>query len=157
MATKKRLSLIYELKSFANTYLGKVTKFQGDGLFRFGAIYWPGGGKFIPPLPGMNRVKLRTKRKLALTFSWVGLTKRNKVKSHSDPRKDNHRRKPHFLFKIDLVNHLGHLCCRFEDEPITLLCRASRTWVPDTASLGGGQYEPIEVSTLDQFLEIHSG
>ena len=35
MATQKRLSLIYELENFANTYLGKVTKFQGDGLFRF--------------------------------------------------------------------------------------------------------------------------
>ena len=35
MATKKRLSLIYELENFANTYLGKVTKFQVDGLFRF--------------------------------------------------------------------------------------------------------------------------
>ena len=36
MATKKRLPLIYELENFANTYLGKVTKFQGDGFFRFG-------------------------------------------------------------------------------------------------------------------------
>ena len=35
MATKKHLSLIYELEDFANTYLGKVTKFQGDGLFPF--------------------------------------------------------------------------------------------------------------------------
>ena len=38
MATKKRLSLIYELQNFANTYLGKVTKFQVDGLFRFGVL-----------------------------------------------------------------------------------------------------------------------
>ena len=38
MATKKRLSLIYELENFANTYLGKVTKFQVDGLFRFGVL-----------------------------------------------------------------------------------------------------------------------
>ena len=38
MATKKRLSLIYELESFANIYLGKVTKFQVDGLFRFGVL-----------------------------------------------------------------------------------------------------------------------
>ena len=35
MATKKRLPLIYELENFANTYLGKFTKFLGDGLFRF--------------------------------------------------------------------------------------------------------------------------
>ena len=35
MATKKRLSLIYELKSFADTYLVNVTKFQADALFRF--------------------------------------------------------------------------------------------------------------------------
>ena len=38
MAIKKRLSLIYELENFANTYLGKVTKFQVDGLFRFGVL-----------------------------------------------------------------------------------------------------------------------
>ena len=38
MATKKRLSLIYELENFANTYLGKVTKFQVGGLFRFGVL-----------------------------------------------------------------------------------------------------------------------
>ena len=38
MATKKHLSLIYELENFVNTYLGKVTKFQGDGLFRFGVL-----------------------------------------------------------------------------------------------------------------------
>ena len=35
MATKKHLSLIYELETFANTYLGKVTKFQVDDLFLF--------------------------------------------------------------------------------------------------------------------------
>ena len=58
MATKKRLSLIYELENFANIYLRKVTKFQGDGLFRFGVLSnllawrWK-----TPPLPGMNRVK----------------------------------------------------------------------------------------------------
>ena len=38
MATTKRLSLIYEIQNFANTYLGKVTKFQGNGLFRFGVL-----------------------------------------------------------------------------------------------------------------------
>ena len=38
MATKKRLSLIYELQNFANAFLGKVTKFQGDGLFRLGVL-----------------------------------------------------------------------------------------------------------------------
>ena len=30
---KKRL--IYAFENFANTYLRKVAKFQGDGLFRF--------------------------------------------------------------------------------------------------------------------------
>ena len=29
MATEKRLSLIYGIENFANTYLEKVTKFQG--------------------------------------------------------------------------------------------------------------------------------
>ena len=58
MARKKRLSLIYEVENFAYTYLRKVTKFQGDGLFRFGVLSnllawrW----KTTPP-PSMNRVK----------------------------------------------------------------------------------------------------
>ena len=38
MAAKKRLSLIYEIQNFANNYLGKVIKFQGNGLFRFGVL-----------------------------------------------------------------------------------------------------------------------
>ena len=38
MATKKRLSLIYEIQNFATTYLGKVTKFQGTGLLPFGVL-----------------------------------------------------------------------------------------------------------------------
>ena len=38
MATTKRLSLIYEIQNFANAYLGKVTKFQGNGLFCFGVL-----------------------------------------------------------------------------------------------------------------------
>ena len=56
MATKKRLSLIYELENFANTYLGKVTKFQGDGLFRFGVLNNLLAWKWKTP-PGMNRIK----------------------------------------------------------------------------------------------------
>ena len=38
MATKKHLSLIYELENIFNSYLGKVTKFQVVGLFRFGVL-----------------------------------------------------------------------------------------------------------------------
>ena len=38
MATKKRLSLIYKTQNFVNTYLGKVTKFQSNNLFRFGVL-----------------------------------------------------------------------------------------------------------------------
>ena len=38
MAAMKRLSLTYEIQNFANTYLEKVTKFQGNGLFRFGIL-----------------------------------------------------------------------------------------------------------------------
>ena len=38
MATRKRISVIFELENFADTYLEKVTKFQGDGLFRFGVL-----------------------------------------------------------------------------------------------------------------------
>ena len=58
MATKKCLSPSYELENFANTYLGKVTTFQVDGLFRFGVLSnllawrWK-----TPPPPGANRVK----------------------------------------------------------------------------------------------------
>ena len=59
MATKKRLSLIYELENFADTYLGKVTKFQGDGLFRFGVVSNLLAWTWKPPPPGMNRVKGR--------------------------------------------------------------------------------------------------
>ena len=38
MATKKRPSPINEIQNFANTYLGKVTKFQGNSLFGFGVL-----------------------------------------------------------------------------------------------------------------------
>ena len=58
MATKKRLSLIYELENFANTYLGKVTKFQGDGLFRFGVLNNLLSWRWKTPPPGVNRVKI---------------------------------------------------------------------------------------------------
>ena len=58
MAIKKRLSSIFELENFANTYLWKVTKFQGDSLFRFGVLSHLLGWrvKNTPP-PGANRVK----------------------------------------------------------------------------------------------------
>ena len=59
MATKKRLSLIYEIQNFADTYLGKVTKFQGNGLFRFGVLSHLLGWKWKthtppPALIGLN-------------------------------------------------------------------------------------------------------
>ena len=38
MARTKGLSLICEIPNFADAYLGKVTKFQGYGLFRFGVL-----------------------------------------------------------------------------------------------------------------------
>ena len=38
MGTMKRLSLIYEIRNFANTYLEKVAKCQGNGLLRFGVL-----------------------------------------------------------------------------------------------------------------------
>ena len=38
MATKKRLSLIYKIGNFANTYLGKANQFQGNSLFRYGVL-----------------------------------------------------------------------------------------------------------------------
>ena len=42
-----------EIPNFANVYLGKVTQFQGYGLFRFGVLcnLLIGGGKHnLPPL-----------------------------------------------------------------------------------------------------------
>ena len=60
MATTKGLSLICEISNLANAYLGKVAKFQGYGLFRFGVLStllawrW----KTTPP-PGMNRVNMQ--------------------------------------------------------------------------------------------------
>ena len=63
MATKKRLSLTYELENFVNTYLGKVTKFQVDGWFCFGVLSnllawrWK-----TPPPPRANRVKQELNR-----------------------------------------------------------------------------------------------
>ena len=61
MATKKRLSLIYELENFANTYLGKVTKFQGDGLFRFEVLSNLLAWRWKPPVwIGLKDGKRRT-------------------------------------------------------------------------------------------------
>ena len=51
MATTKHLSLIYEIQNFANTYLGKVTKFQGNGLFGFGVLNHLLGYMWNPPPP----------------------------------------------------------------------------------------------------------
>ena len=38
MATRKGPSLIYEIRNFANKYLGNVRTFQGNGSFRFGVL-----------------------------------------------------------------------------------------------------------------------
>ena len=38
MATMKRLSMIWKFENLANNYLGKVTKFQGNGFCRFGVL-----------------------------------------------------------------------------------------------------------------------
>ena len=54
MATKKGLSLIYVLENFANTHLGKVTKFQVGGLFRFGVLSSLLAWRWKTP-SGMNR------------------------------------------------------------------------------------------------------
>ena len=56
MATKKRLSLIYELENFSNTYLRKVTKFHVDGLFRSGGLSNLLAWRWKTS-PGANRVK----------------------------------------------------------------------------------------------------
>ena len=55
MAIKKGLSLINEIKNFANAYLGKFIKIQGNGLLRFGARSHLQGWRWKTP-PGMNRV-----------------------------------------------------------------------------------------------------
>ena len=51
MATTKHLSLIYKIQTFADTYLGKVTKFQGNDLFRFGGLSHLLGCRWNPPPP----------------------------------------------------------------------------------------------------------
>ena len=56
MATKKRLSLLCEIENFANIYLEKVTKFQGNGLLRFGVLSHLLGWRWKTP-PGAYRVK----------------------------------------------------------------------------------------------------
>ena len=56
MATRKGLSLIFEIQNFANSYLGKVTKFQGHGLCRFGVLSNLLGWRWKTPPPGTNRV-----------------------------------------------------------------------------------------------------
>ena len=38
MATKKLLSLIFDIQNFGNSYLGKVTKFQGNSLLHLGVL-----------------------------------------------------------------------------------------------------------------------
>ena len=50
MATMKRLSLIYEIRNFANTQLGKVTKIQGNGLIHFGVLSHLLGWRKTPPI-----------------------------------------------------------------------------------------------------------
>ena len=58
MATRKRLPPIYKIKKFANTYLGRVTKFQANALFLFGVLSHLLGRRCKPPLhPGRNEVK----------------------------------------------------------------------------------------------------
>ena len=54
MATRKGLSLIYEIQNFGDTYLGKVMKFQSNGLFRFEVLSHLLGRWKTPP--SMNRV-----------------------------------------------------------------------------------------------------
>ena len=55
MATKKRLSLIYEIQNFADTYLEKVKEFQGNGFLRFGVLNHLLGWrwKIHPPPPSV--------------------------------------------------------------------------------------------------------
>ena len=50
MATKKRQSVSYVIQHFANTYSGKVTKFQGNGLFCIGVLSHLLGWRWKTPL-----------------------------------------------------------------------------------------------------------
>ena len=59
MATTKCLSLICEIPNFANAYLGKVTKFQGYGLFPFGVLSDLLAWRWKTHPPGINRVKFK--------------------------------------------------------------------------------------------------
>ena len=62
MATTKGISLICETPNFAGAYLGKVTKFQGYGLSRFGVLSNLLAWRWKTPPSGMNRVKQGCRR-----------------------------------------------------------------------------------------------
>ena len=57
MATKKRSSPIYEIQNFANTYLGNVSKFQGNSLFRFGVLNHLLGWRWKTAAPVIKELK----------------------------------------------------------------------------------------------------
>ena len=61
MATQKRVCLIHELGNFADTWFRKDTKFQGDGLSRFGVLSHLVGWKWKAP-PGAYKVKVHIYR-----------------------------------------------------------------------------------------------
>ena len=52
MTTRKGLFLIYDIENTSNTYLRKVTKFQGDGVCRFGVL-----GIYVENTPSVYMVK----------------------------------------------------------------------------------------------------
>ena len=59
MATKKRLSLIYEIENFANACLGESPSFKVMvcSVLEFWAIYLARDGKHPPPPPGAYSAK----------------------------------------------------------------------------------------------------
>ena len=81
MATNQRpISQICEIPNFANAHLGKVTKFQGYGLFRFGVLSNLLAWRWKhppPPPPSMNRVKV------AILLDKSSLERKNFVKTHN--------------------------------------------------------------------------
>ena len=51
IATEKGLSLIHETENFADTYLAKIIKFQGNGLLFFGVLSHLLGWRWKTPSP----------------------------------------------------------------------------------------------------------
>ena len=97
MATRKRLSVICKIPKFANAYLGKVTKFQGYSLFRFGVLSNLLAWRWKRPPPKKKKI-------------WIGLSPNSRLsqKNWLWCQCYSSQKKKHFLsYKVANNNCLG--------------------------------------------------